>query len=127
MDEQKLRNFFNGKYPTSLFYQRQIKERVELFPGALDVYRDDPTALMYDRNCWFLVSQLMPELVTDYGPSPDKHLKDFINSKRAHTADWASIYKFFDLYMPEGNEYGDELVDILNTHREGLLSGYDIV
>lgn len=28
MDEQKLRNFFNGKYPTSLFYQRQIKERL---------------------------------------------------------------------------------------------------
>lgn len=28
MDKQKLRNLFNGEYPTSLFHQRQIKERL---------------------------------------------------------------------------------------------------
>ena len=123
MDEQELRNFFNGAYPSSLAYQRRIKERVELFPGALEVYKDDPQGLVYDRNSWFLVSQLMPELVTDYGSSPAKHLRDFISSKKALTADWASVYKFFDLYMQDD----DELVGILNNHRDELLSSYDMI
>ena len=123
MDEQELRNFLGGDYPTSLSYQRRIAKRLELFPGAHEVYKDDPKGLVYDRNSWFLVSQLMPELVTDYGPSPAKHLRDFISSKKALTADWASVYKFFDLYMQED----DELVDILNNHRDELLSGYDMI
>jgi hypothetical protein len=127
MDEEKLRNYFGDNYPTSLIYKRRIKERLELFPGALEVYQSDKGSLINDRNSWFLVSQLMPELVTDYGPSPDKHLRDFINSERAHTADWMSVYKFFDLYMTDGGEYGNELVDILNTHREELLNSYDMV
>lgn len=127
MDEQELRNFLGGDYPSSLSYQRRIKERLEIFPGALEVYKDDPRGLIHDRNSWFLVSQLMPELVVDYGPSPDKHLENFINSKRVHTADWTSVYKFFDLYMKDNKECRDELVDILNNHRDELLSGYDIV
>lgn len=69
----------------------------------------------------------MPELVIDYGSSPDKHLEDFINSEGVHTADWESVYKFFDLYMQCGDEYGEELVDILITHRDELLSCYDII
>lgn len=123
MDEQKLRNFLGGEYPQSLSYQRRIKKRLELFPGALEVYRPDPQGLVYDRNSWFLVSQLMPELVTNYGALPGPHLLDFINSPRAHTADWASIYKFFDSYMKDDKE----LADILNNHREGLLSSYDMI
>ena len=123
MDEQELRNFFNDAYPSSLVYQRRIKERVGLFPGVLEVYKDDPQGLVYDRNSWFLVSQLMPELVTDYGPSPAKHLIDFISGEKALTVDWASVYKFFDLYMQDD----DELVGILNNHRDELLSSYDII
>ena len=69
----------------------------------------------------------MPELVISYGSSPDKHLGDFINSERVHTADWKSIYKFFDLYMQDGDVDGEELVDILTTHRDELLNCYDIV
>lgn len=38
MDEQELRNYFGDRYPTSLVYQRRLKERLELFPGALEVY-----------------------------------------------------------------------------------------
>lgn len=90
MNEQELRNFFGGSYPSSLVYQRRIKERLESFPGALKVYEPDPRALVYDRNSWFLVSQLMPELVINYGPSPSKHLEDFIDSGDAHGADWIS-------------------------------------
>lgn len=123
MDEQELINFFNGAYPSDLTYQRILKERVESFPGALEVYQPDPNGIIYNRDSWFLVSQLMPELVTDYGPSPAKHLIDFISSKKALTADWVSIYKFFDLYMHND----EELADILNEHRDELLSGYDIV
>lgn len=123
MDEQELRNFLGGDYPSSLSYQRRIKKRLESFPRALEVYKDDPQGFVYDRNSWFLVSQLMPELVTNYGALPGPHLLDFINSPRAHTADWASIYKFFDSYMKDDKE----LADILNTHRDELLSGYDMI
>ena len=123
MDEQELRNFLGGDYPSSLTYRRRMKERLELFPDAIEVYRPDPRGLVYDRNSWFLVSQLMPELVTDYESHPGNHLEDFINSPRAHTADWASIYKFFDSYMKDDKE----LADILNNHREGLLSSYDMI
>ena len=127
MNEQELRNYFGDRYPTSLVYQRRLKERLELFPGALEVYQPDKQSLIHDRNSWFLVSQLMPELVIDYGSSPDRHLEDFIGSDRAHTADWTSVYKFFDLYMQDGDEYGDELVNILTRHRDELLNSYDIV
>lgn len=123
MDEQKLRNFLGSYYPTSLSYQHRIEKRLELFPGALEVYKDDLQGFVHDRNSWFLVSQLMPELVTNYGALPGPHLLDFINSPRAHTADWASIYKFFDSYMKDDKE----LADILNNHREGLLSSYDMI
>lgn len=130
MNEQELRNFFGGSYPSSLVYQRRIKERLESFPGALEVYEPDPRALVYDRNSWFLVSQLMPELVINYGPSPSKHLEDFIDSGDVHSADWISVYKFFDSHMQDGDEYGDEfneLANILNTHRDELLSSYDMI
>lgn len=65
----------------------------------------------------------MPELVTNYGSLPGPHLLDFINSPRAHTADWVSIYRFFDSYMHND----EELADILNEHRDELLSGYDMI
>lgn len=123
MDEQELRNFLGGDYPSDLTYQRILKERVESFPGALEVYQPDPNGIIYNRDSWFLVTQLMPSLVTDYGESPDSHLIDFINGPSAYTADWVSIYKFFDLYMHND----EELADILNEHRDELLSGYDIV
>ena len=123
MDEQELRNFLGGDYPSSLAYRRRMKERLELFPGAIDVYRPDPRGLVYDRNSWFLVSQLMPELVTDYESHPGNHLEDFINSPRVHTTDWVSVYKFFDSYM----QNDEELVNILNKHRDELLSGYDMI
>ena len=123
MDEQELRNFLGGDYPSTLAYQRILKERVESFPGAIEIYRPDPNGILYDRDSWFLVTQLIPSLVTDYGESPDSYLIDFINSPRAHTADWVSIYKFFDSYI----QNDEELADILNEHRDELLSGYDIV
>lgn len=123
MNEQELRNFLGGDYPSSLAYRRRMKERLELFSGAIEVYRPDPRGLVYDRNSWFLVSQLMPELVTDYESHPVKHLEDFINSPRVHTADWVSVYKFFDLYMKDD----EELVNILNKHRDELISGYDMI
>lgn len=123
MDEQELRNFLGGDYPSDLTYQRILKERVESFPGSLEVYRPDPNGIIYNRDSWFLVSQLMPSLVIDYGESPDSHLIDFINSPSAYTADWVSIYKFFDSYMHND----EELADILNEHRDELLSGYDMI
>lgn len=67
MDEQELRNFLGGDYPSDLTYQRILKERVESFPGALEVYQPDPNGIIYNRDSWFLVSQLMPSLVIDYG------------------------------------------------------------
>ena len=96
------------------------RTRTKKFPRW---YRPDPNGIIYDRDSWFLVSQLIPSLVTDYGESPDSHLIDFINSPKAHTTDWASIYKFFDLYMHND----EELADILNEHRDELLSGYDMI
>lgn len=123
MDEQKLRNFLGGDYPSDLTHQRILKERVESFPGALEIYQPDPNGIIYDRDSWFLVTQLIPSLVTDYGESPDSHLIEFINSPSVHTADWVSIYKFFDSYMHND----EELADILNNHRDELLSSYDII
>ena len=78
MDEQELRNFLGGDYPSDLTYQRILKERVESFPGALEIYQLDPNGIIYNRDSWFLVTQLMPSLVTDYGESPDSHLIDFV-------------------------------------------------
>lgn len=46
MDEQELRNFLGGDYPSDLTYQRILKERVESFPGALEVYQPDPNGMI---------------------------------------------------------------------------------
>lgn len=78
MDEQELRNFLGGDYPSDLTYQRILKERVESFPGALEVYQPDPNGIIYNRDSWFLVSQLMPSLVIDYGWS----VMDILNHYR---------------------------------------------
>ena len=123
MDEQELRNFLGGDYPSDLTNRRILKERVESFPGAIEIYRPDPNGIIYDRDSWFLVTQLIPSLVTDYEESPDSYLINFINSPSAHTADWVAIYKFFDSYMHND----EELADILNEHRDELLSGYDMI
>lgn len=60
MDEQELRNFLGGDYPSDLTYQRILKERVESFPDALEVYQPDPNGIMCNRDSWFLVSEASP-------------------------------------------------------------------
>ena len=124
MDKQQLMELFGSEYPKTKYYEKILLERLELFPNAINVYKNRPKNLYLRSNEWFLVEQLSPELALNpYADiSASRHMRNIIYGKDIYDIDWSTVYRFVDTQLE------DCLVkEILNGHREWLLPQYDTI
>ena len=131
MTEQELRTLMGRYYPRTGDDLEVLLFRVGLFPNSINIYDANLTHL-YDRtDDWFLVEQLLPELVSEFIPSKESHerFEEFVNAGNLDSIDWGAVYEYVDTICKEHPYYrNSKFIQTVEKYREQLLNAaYDIV
>ena len=125
MTEQEIKELLGDEYPKNDYHEKQLFDRLDIFPKAIQVYGRQLENIYTRSGEWFLVEQLQPDLASNpfAKASASTHMNNIIHSRMVHDIDWVVVYKFVDTCLE-----GGYMKTVLNKNRKRLLQlQYDII